>query len=65
MAAKVVQAWLPNMAKCLAPLEVFLVVLVDTDVLTRCKVAMADLRVLVDTLLMVKLATTEDTRPDA
>ena len=65
MAVKVVQAWLPNMARCLAPLEVFLVALVDMDVLTRCKVVMADLKALVDTLLMVKLATTEDTRPDA
>ena len=65
MAARVVRAWPPNMAKCLTPLEVFLVVLVDMDVLTRCKVVMADLQALVDTLLMVKLATTEDTRPDA
>ena len=65
MAAKVVQVWLPNTARCLAPLEVFLGVPVDMDVLTRCKVVMADLQAPVDTLLMVKLATTEDTRPDA
>ncbi len=65
MAAKAVQAWLPNMARCLAPLEVFLVVLVDMVVLTRCKVVMADLQALVDTILMVKLVTTEDIRPDA
>ena len=65
MAARVVQAWLPNIAKCLAPLELFLVVLVDMDVLTRCKVVMADLQALVDILPMVKLATTEVIRPDA
>ena len=65
MAAKVVQAWLLNIAKCLTPLEAFLVVQVDTDVLTRCKVVMADLQALVDTLPMVKLATTEDTSPNA
>ena len=65
MVAKGVQAWLPSMARCLTPLEVFLVVLVDMDVLTRCKVAMADLQALVDTPLTVKLGTTEDTSPDA
>lgn len=65
MAARVVQAWLPNTAKCLTPLEPFLVVLVDMDVLTKCKVVMADLQALVDTLPMVKRATTEDIRPDA
>ena len=65
MVVKGVLAWLLSMARCLTPLEVFLVVLVDMDVLTRCKVVMADLQALVDTLLMVKLETTEDTRPDA
>ena len=65
MGAKGVQAWLPSMARCLTRLEVFLVVLVDMDVLTRCKVVMADLQALVDTLLMVKPETTEDTSLDA
>ena len=64
-AARVVQAWLPNIAKCLAPLELFLVVRVDMDVLTKCKVVTVDLQALVDTLPMVKRATTEDIRPDA
>ena len=64
MAARVVQAWLPNIAKC-PPLELFLVVLVDMDVLTKCKVVMADLQALVDTLPMVKPATTEAIRPNA
>ncbi len=60
---KVDLAWLLKVTvRCLAMAGVFQAVLVDTAAVIRCKVAMAALQVLVDILLMVKLATTAATR---
>ena len=64
---KEVRLCLPkDTVRCLIALEVcLLAVLVDMDVLIRCKAVTVALQALADILLTVKLATTADTRADS